>query len=91
MDLYAAALRMLLVRRDKEREVIAPEGLHLTEEQQVQLSNGSRTGSSATGAPRRPRRWPCVSSGNGCPQCRASSRWTERTRCSVTCCCAAGC
>ncbi|WP_435886716.1 NACHT domain-containing protein [Streptomyces microflavus] len=37
MDLYAAALRMLLVRRDKEREVIAPEGLHLTEEQQVQL------------------------------------------------------
>ncbi|MFJ7181110.1 NACHT domain-containing protein [Streptomyces massasporeus] len=37
MDLYAAALRMLLVRRDKEREVIAPEGLQLTEEQQVQL------------------------------------------------------
>lgn len=37
MDLYAAALRMLLVRRDKEREVIAPEGLQLTEEQQIQL------------------------------------------------------
>jgi len=37
MDLYAAALSMLLVRRDKERDVTAPEGVQPTEEQQVQL------------------------------------------------------
>lgn len=37
MELYAAALSMLLVRRDKEREIAAPEGLAPTEEAQVQL------------------------------------------------------
>lgn len=37
MELYAAALTMLLVRRDKEREIAAPEGLAPTEEAQVQL------------------------------------------------------
>ncbi|MCT4351763.1 NACHT domain-containing protein [Streptomyces sp. Je 1-79] len=37
MELYAAALTMLLVRRDKEREIPVPEGLAPTEETQVQL------------------------------------------------------
>ncbi|MFE7214513.1 NACHT domain-containing protein [Streptomyces sp. NPDC057611] len=37
MELYAAALTMLLVRRDKEREIAVPEGLAPTEEAQVQL------------------------------------------------------
>ncbi|MFE0697523.1 NACHT domain-containing protein [Streptomyces sp. NPDC058869] len=37
MELYAAALTMLLVRRDKEREIAAPQGLVPTEEAQVQL------------------------------------------------------
>lgn len=37
MELYAAALTMLLVRRDKEREIAAPQGLAPTEESQVQL------------------------------------------------------
>ncbi|MGC9495616.1 NACHT domain-containing protein [Streptomyces sp. WG7] len=37
MELYAAALTMLLVRRDKEREIPAPPGLAPTEEAQVQL------------------------------------------------------
>ncbi|QTE02473.1 NACHT domain-containing protein [Streptomyces cyanogenus] len=37
MELYAAALSMLLVRRDKEREIPVPEGLVPTEEAQVQL------------------------------------------------------
>ncbi|WP_327190773.1 NACHT domain-containing protein [Streptomyces xinghaiensis] len=37
MELYAAALTMLLVRRDKEREIAAPQGLAPTEEAQVQL------------------------------------------------------
>lgn len=37
MELYAAALNMLLVRRDKEREIPVPAGLAPTEEAQVQL------------------------------------------------------
>ncbi|MEU6350982.1 NACHT domain-containing protein [Streptomyces sp. NPDC047072] len=37
MELYAAALTMLLVRRDKEREIPVPSGLAPTEEAQVQL------------------------------------------------------
>ncbi|WP_406306100.1 NACHT domain-containing protein [Streptomyces sp. NBC_00885] len=37
MELYAAALTMLLVRRDKEREIPVPDGLAPTEEAQVQL------------------------------------------------------
>ncbi|MFD0312791.1 NACHT domain-containing protein [Streptomyces flavalbus] len=37
MELYAAALTMLLVRRDKEREIATPQGLAPTEEAQVQL------------------------------------------------------
>ncbi|MFJ9033420.1 NACHT domain-containing protein [Streptomyces sp. NPDC102274] len=37
MELYAAALNMLLVRRDKEREIPVPTGLAPTEEAQVQL------------------------------------------------------
>ncbi|MFF7332200.1 NACHT domain-containing protein [Streptomyces sp. NPDC008150] len=37
MELYAAALNMLLVRRDKERAISVPEGLAPTEEAQVQL------------------------------------------------------
>lgn len=37
MDVYSAALSMLLVRRDKEREIAAPEGLRPTEEAQIQL------------------------------------------------------
>jgi hypothetical protein len=37
MELYGAALTMLLVRRDKEREVPVPEGLEPTEEAQIQL------------------------------------------------------
>ncbi|OEJ28809.1 hypothetical protein BGM19_01905 [Streptomyces agglomeratus] len=37
MELYAAALTMLLVRRDKEREIPVPDGLVPTEEAQVQL------------------------------------------------------
>ncbi|MFI5527803.1 NACHT domain-containing protein [Kitasatospora sp. NPDC051853] len=37
MELYEAALSMLLVRRDRERDIAAPEGLVLTEHQSVQL------------------------------------------------------
>lgn len=37
MELYAAALNMLLVRRDKERAIPAPDGIAPTEEAQVQL------------------------------------------------------
>ncbi|MFF1299070.1 MULTISPECIES: NACHT domain-containing protein [unclassified Streptomyces] len=37
MELYDAALTMLLVRRDKEREIAAPQGLVPTEEAQIQL------------------------------------------------------
>lgn len=37
MELYAAALTMLLVRRDKEREIPVPQGLAPTEETLVQL------------------------------------------------------
>ncbi|MFC1418296.1 NACHT domain-containing protein [Streptacidiphilus cavernicola] len=37
MELYAAALEMLLVRRDRERGIANPQGLDLTAEQQIQL------------------------------------------------------
>ena len=37
MELYAAALEMLLVRRDRERDIVAPAGLELTVAQQSQL------------------------------------------------------
>ncbi|WP_326582128.1 NACHT domain-containing protein [Streptomyces sp. NBC_00481] len=37
MELYEAALSMLMVRRDRERDVEAPEGLALTEHQSIQL------------------------------------------------------
>ncbi|MFD5114253.1 NACHT domain-containing protein [Streptomyces sp. NPDC058391] len=37
MELYEAALSMLLVRRDRERDIDAPEGLVLTEHQNIQL------------------------------------------------------
>ncbi|MEV6408641.1 NACHT domain-containing protein [Streptomyces bobili] len=37
MELYEAALSMLLVRRDLERSIDVPEGIHLTEHQSVQL------------------------------------------------------
>ena len=37
MELYAAALTMLLVRRDKERAIVVPQGLAPTEEALVQL------------------------------------------------------
>ncbi|MEV4975322.1 NACHT domain-containing protein [Streptomyces scopuliridis] len=37
MELYEAALSMLLVRRDRERDIEAPEGLVLTEHQNIQL------------------------------------------------------
>ncbi|MGW6309026.1 NACHT domain-containing protein [Streptomyces niveus] len=37
MELYEAALSMLLVRRDRERDIDAPEGLVLTEHQSIQL------------------------------------------------------
>ncbi len=37
MELYAAALSMLLIRRDQEREVIAPEGIELSERESIQL------------------------------------------------------
>jgi hypothetical protein len=37
MELYDAALTMLLVRRDKEREIATPQGLVPTEEAQIQL------------------------------------------------------
>ncbi|MFE3497651.1 NACHT domain-containing protein [Streptomyces sp. NPDC059175] len=37
MELYAAALSMLLVRRDLERNIDVPEGIQLTEHQSVQL------------------------------------------------------
>ncbi|MFB7675144.1 NACHT domain-containing protein [Kitasatospora purpeofusca] len=37
MELYEAALSMLLVRRDRERGIAAPEGLVLTEHQSIQL------------------------------------------------------
>ncbi|MER5216531.1 NACHT domain-containing protein [Streptomyces sp. NPDC002838] len=37
MELYAAALTMMLVRRDKEREIPVPDGLAPTEEAQTQL------------------------------------------------------
>lgn len=37
MELYEAALSMLLHRRDRERDIGAPEGLTLTEHQSIQL------------------------------------------------------
>ncbi|MHA6762292.1 NACHT domain-containing protein [Streptacidiphilus sp. PAMC 29251] len=37
MELYAAALEMLLVRRDRERGISSPDGLALSAEQQIQL------------------------------------------------------
>lgn len=37
MELYEAALSMLLVRRDRERDMSAPEGIQLSEHQSVQL------------------------------------------------------
>lgn len=37
MELYEAALSMLLVRRDRERDIDAPEGMVLTEHQNIQL------------------------------------------------------
>ncbi|MGW2057771.1 NACHT domain-containing protein [Streptomyces sp. NPDC001840] len=37
MELYEAALSMLLVRRDRERSIDVPEGIQLTEHQSVQL------------------------------------------------------
>ncbi|MGA4838157.1 NACHT domain-containing protein [Streptomyces sp. G45] len=37
MELYAAALSMLLIRRDQEREVNAPEGVELSERESIQL------------------------------------------------------
>ncbi|WP_258320922.1 NACHT domain-containing NTPase [Streptomyces sp. S1D4-14] len=37
MELYEAALSMLMVRRDRERDIGAPEGLVLTEHQSIQL------------------------------------------------------
>ncbi|WP_405535181.1 NACHT domain-containing protein [Streptomyces sp. NBC_00075] len=37
MELYEAALSMLLIRRDRERDIDAPESLVLTEHQSVQL------------------------------------------------------
>ncbi|MGW7313170.1 NACHT domain-containing protein [Streptomyces sp. NPDC054865] len=37
MELYEAALSMLMVRRDRERDIAAPEGIVLTERQNVQL------------------------------------------------------
>ncbi|MEK8172922.1 NACHT domain-containing protein [Streptomyces sp. M19] len=37
MELYEAALSMLLVRRDRERDIGAPEGVHLNHHQSVQL------------------------------------------------------
>ncbi|MFF3327742.1 NACHT domain-containing protein [Streptomyces sp. NPDC002889] len=37
MELYEAALSMLLVRRDRERSIVVPEGIQLTEKQSMQL------------------------------------------------------
>lgn len=37
MELYEAALSMLLIRRDYERGVVAPEGIELTKRQSIQL------------------------------------------------------
>ncbi|MEY9840774.1 NACHT domain-containing protein [Streptacidiphilus sp. EB103A] len=37
MELYAAALEMLLVRRDRERGILGQDGLQLTVDQQIQL------------------------------------------------------
>jgi hypothetical protein len=37
MELYEAALSMLLVRRDRERDIDTPEGISLTEHQSIQL------------------------------------------------------
>jgi transcriptional regulator with XRE-family HTH domain/energy-coupling factor transporter ATP-binding protein EcfA2 len=37
MELYQAALSMLLVRRDRERSIDVPEGIQLTEHQSIQL------------------------------------------------------
>ncbi|MES4902957.1 MULTISPECIES: NACHT domain-containing protein [unclassified Streptomyces] len=37
MELYEAALSMLLIRRDRERDIGAPEGVSLTRQQSVQL------------------------------------------------------
>jgi transcriptional regulator with XRE-family HTH domain len=37
MELYQAALSMLLVRRDRERSIDIPEGIQLTEHQSIQL------------------------------------------------------
>ncbi|SCK09545.1 NACHT domain-containing protein [Streptomyces sp. WMMB 322] len=37
MELYAAALSMLLTRRDRERDIETPEGISLTEHQSIQL------------------------------------------------------
>lgn len=37
VELYSAALSMLLVRRDQEREILAPEGITLNEKESIQL------------------------------------------------------
>lgn len=37
MELYAAALSMLLVRRDHERGIAVPEGIRLTEQESMRL------------------------------------------------------
>ena len=37
MELYSAALEMLLVRRDRERGITSPDGFRLTADQQIQL------------------------------------------------------
>ena len=36
-ELYDAALSMLLIRRDRERDIERPDGIHLTEQPQIQL------------------------------------------------------
>ncbi|WP_459754549.1 NACHT domain-containing protein, partial [Streptomyces sennicomposti] len=48
MELYEAALSMLLVRRDLQRSINVPEGIQLTEHQSVQHCSVWPTGSSAT-------------------------------------------
>jgi transcriptional regulator with XRE-family HTH domain len=37
VELYTAALSMFLQRRDQEREIVAPEGIYLSEKESVQL------------------------------------------------------
>lgn len=37
VELYSAALSMLLARRDQEREIVAPDGVQLSEGQSIQL------------------------------------------------------